>query len=106
MSVSRFPKDKITGTPYLHHLVNNSIVAKATSFLSLRGTNSGAIWSVHCCPSNGMVAYSGEAGEVAVFKEYMLQDNRMRRAHTAVAGVPECSCCSLQHILGFAAMNY
>lgn len=35
-----------------------------------------------------MVAYSGEAGEVAVFKERMLQDNRMRRAHTAVAGVP------------------
>ena len=33
-----------------------------------------------------MVAYSGEAGEVAVFKERMLQDNRLRRAHTAVAG--------------------
>ena len=52
-----------------------------------RGTNTGAIWSVHCCPSNGLVAYAGEAGIVAIFKERMLQDNRMRKAHTAVAGM-------------------
>lgn len=44
---------------------------------------------MHCCPSNGMLAYSGEAGEVGIFKERMLQDNRMRRAHTAVAGAPQ-----------------
>lgn len=32
------------------------------------------------------MAYAGEDGEVAIFKERMLQDNRMRRAHTTVAG--------------------
>ncbi|DBB09914.1 TPA: hypothetical protein ACH3X3_001521 [Trebouxia sp. C0006] len=52
-----------------------------------RGANTGAVWSVQCCPSNGLVAYAGEDGEVAIFKERMLQDNRMRRAHTTVAGV-------------------
>ena len=41
---------------------------------------------MHCCPSNGLVAYGGEDGEVAIFKEPMLQDSRQRRAHTAVAG--------------------
>lgn len=41
---------------------------------------------MHCCPSNGLVAYGGEDGEVAIFKEPMLQDSRHRRAHTAVAG--------------------
>lgn len=51
-----------------------------------RGTNTGAVWSLHCCPSNGLVAYGGEDGEVAIFKEPMLQDSRHRRAHTAVAG--------------------
>lgn len=51
-----------------------------------RGTNTGAVWSMHCCPSNGLVAYGGEDGEVAIFKEPMLQDSRHRRAHTAVAG--------------------
>ncbi|DBB02963.1 TPA: hypothetical protein ACH3X1_013556 [Trebouxia sp. C0004] len=55
--------------------------------LPCRGANTGAIWSVQCCPSNGLVAYAGEDGEVAIFKERMLQDNRMRRAHTTVAGV-------------------
>ena len=32
------------------------------------------------------MAYAGEDGEVAIFKERMLQDNRTRRPHTAVAG--------------------
>ena len=54
--------------------------------LTCRGANSGAIWSVQCCPSNGLVAYGGEDGEVAIFKEAMLQDNRRRRGHIAVAG--------------------
>ena len=54
--------------------------------LQCRGANTGAIWSVQCCPSNGLVAYAGEDGIVAIFKERMLQDNRMRRAHTTVAG--------------------
>ncbi|KAL3157576.1 hypothetical protein ABBQ32_012027 [Trebouxia sp. C0010 RCD-2024] len=53
----------------------------------IRGENTGAIWSLHCCPSNGMVAYGGEDGEVAICKEPMLQDSRHRRAHTAVAGL-------------------
>ena len=54
--------------------------------LLYRGANTGAIWSLQCCPSNGLVAYGGEDGEVAIFKERMLQDNRTRRPHTAVAG--------------------
>jgi len=37
------------------------------------------------------VAYAGEDGEVAIFKERMLQDNRMRRAHTTVAGLSDLS---------------
>ncbi len=59
--------------------------------LCCRGANTGAIWSVQCCPSNGLVAYAGEDGEVAIFKERMLQDNRMRRAHTTVAGPSDLS---------------
>lgn len=46
---------------------------------------------MQCCPSNGLVAYAGEDGEVAIFKERMLQDNRMRRAHTTVAGPSDLS---------------
>ncbi len=37
------------------------------------------------------MAYAGEDGEVAIFKERMLQDNRMRRAHTTVAGLSDLS---------------
>lgn len=37
------------------------------------------------------MAYAGEDGEVAIFKERMLQDNRMRRAHTTVAGPSDLS---------------
>ena len=59
--------------------------------LPCRGANTGAVWSVQCCPSNGLVAYAGEDGEVAIFKERMLQDNRMRRAHTTVAGPSDLS---------------
>ena len=51
---------------------------------------------MQCCPSNGLVAYGGEDGEVAIFKERMLLDNRVRRAHTAVAGQFD-ACKAKQH---------
>ena len=41
---------------------------------------------MQCCPSNGLVAYGGEDGEVAIFKDHMLLDNRQRKPHIAVAG--------------------